>query len=352
MNKFLRLIFLASVIFGFLLLASASMGNYQAGVDTPISVSGLPLSDSQKAEILETYAPRVWLSGWHPNHPEGEIYYPSPVEFSFLHNRRTWVLGDTDNWWLETYEDFGPSDRLKYFYGCDGDVNPCQLSDVPVYAFWDEVDDVLIGSVAYDVVDLIYFFWFPYNRGKEVLDTVFGNHVGDWEHVSIRLIPEWDDGSGKWEYIPYQIYLSAHNFGETYSYYDITRVAGTHPVVYAAWGSHGIWKDEGDHNYEDVVIVFITYHLIDYTSEGTAWDTWEYIEAYDYDNQAGLVGNAWPTWMSDDYDNPELGYTDPASGPIKRWGNVKDGDFFGYYRLTSGPTGPVDKPVWDVQDLK
>jgi len=326
------------------------MGGFQAGVDTPISVSGLPLSDSQKAEILETYAPKVWLA-------EEEKYFPSPVEFSFMHNRRLWEPEGHDNWWLYTYEDMAAaSSVLDYFHGCDG--YPCQLSDVPVYAFWDEVDDVLIGSVAYDVVDLVYFFWFPYNRGKYVAiaDTTFGHHVGDWEHISIRLKPEWDEGTGQWVYVLHEIYLSAHDFGETYSPDEITEWESTHPVVFTAWGSHGIWLEEGDHHYDtiDIELLGIKFYdieLYDYTSPGSAWDTWNYVEGYDYDNQAGLAGNAWPTWMSDEFDNPELGYTDPASGPIYRWG-TDSRDCVIYCIRSSGPTGPVSKNVWDVQDLK
>jgi hypothetical protein len=312
--------------------------------------SPLSLSDSQKAEILTTYAPRVHLSNNHPN--GDEIYYPSPVEFSFQHNRRLWRPEDHDNWWIYTYEDLeDTSDTLDYFHGCDGD--PCQLSDVPVYAFWDEF--LLIGGeLTDDVVDLIYWFWFPYNRGKKCISTTYGHHVGDWEHISIRLIPEWDEVSGQWIYTPYQIYLSAHDFGKLYPWDDIDiQKDSTHPIVYAAWGSHGIWATIGEHVYRSIEIC----DFVDYTGAGDPWDTWEYVEAYDYDTRTGLTGNAWPTWMSKAYDDGRLGYTDPASGPIYRWGNdkkmcVDPNPFDIPCQREQGPTGPIDKNVWDRLELR
>ena len=323
--------------------------NYQATEETVMPHSPLPLSESQKADFITTYAPRVWLSGPDSVHSTGEPYFPSPVEFSFQHNRRIWEPDDHDNWWLYTYEDMdSPSDVLDYFHGCDGD--PCQLSDVPVYAFWDEVF-LIGGELTDDVVDLIYFFWFPYNRGKSCAGTTWGHHVGDWEHISIRLVLEWDDESGQWNYTPYQIYLSRHKakHSELLSW-DVIEKVSTHSIVYAAWGSHGIWDKPGKNHYDTKVC-----ELYDWTGDGTSWDTWQYVEAYDYDTKTGLISNAWPTWMSKAYDDERLGYTDPASGPIERWGNdAWDCDWVVYEacRRESGPTGPIDKGVWDVPELR
>ena len=44
-----------------------------------------------------------------------------------------------------------------------------------------------VGEFDVEVADLVYFFYYPYNRGKEVLFTIWGNHVGDWEHITVRL---------------------------------------------------------------------------------------------------------------------------------------------------------------------
>lgn len=279
-----------------------------------------------------------------------------------------------------------PSAVLPYFYGCDGSStsSPCSLADVPTYAFWDEVEiDVAGESVV--VHDLIYFFFYPYNRGKEVLGTIYGNHVGDWEHVSVRLTPQWDESNG-WLLKPAQIYLSAHDFGRNFGWDQITTEVGyelflpvvlrqasaspnagvaqsvqialdslssplaTHPVVYAAWGAHGLWNDPGEHIYAHTPVGTLS----DWTGAGTAWDTWLNLIAFDYDTESGLAGSTWPVWMSQDYLNQFNGDSDPASGPIYRWGNYEwDCNIItGDCRLENGPTGPVDKGVWDVEILQ
>lgn len=358
----------------------------------PAMPTSLPTpSNSEKASSLDLYAPRVWLADYEPDHPEGEIYFPSSVEWSFEHLYRNWLTVVSPSlplasWWLFTEEALGsPSAVLPYFHGCDGfsTGSPCDLADTPAYAFWDEVEvDVAGESVV--VHDLIYFFFYPYNRGKEVLFTIYGNHVGDWEHVSVRLTPQWDESNG-WLLKPAQIYLSAHDFGRNYGWDQITTEVGyeiflpvvlrqasaspsagvaqsvpvaldslssplaTHPVVYAAWGAHGLWRDPGRHVYKQTPIG----DLSDWTGAGTAWDTWLNLIAFDYDTESGLAGSTWPVWMSQDYLNQFNGDSDPASGPIYRWGNFEGGcTITGDCRLENGPTGPVDKGVWDVEILQ
>lgn len=65
------------------------------------------------------------------------------------------------------------------------------------------------------IVDLVFWVWFPYNEGKNVCigwDSPvgcaghwvrFGNHVGDWEHVTIRFIHGYAD----------EVYFSSHDSG-------------------------------------------------------------------------------------------------------------------------------------------
>ncbi|TFH66227.1 MAG: DUF946 domain-containing protein, partial [Gemmatimonadales bacterium] len=322
----------------------------------PAMPASLPTpSDAEKAASLQLYAPRVWLADYEPDHPEGEIYFPSSVEWSFDHLVRSFY---SSNWWLFTLDALGsPSDVLPYFHGCDSvsTGSPCNLSDTPVYAFWDEVEIDVAGEMVI-VHDLIYFFYYPYNRGKELLATIWGNHVGDWEHASVRLTPHWDEGEG-WSLEPAQIYLSAHDFGRNYGWdqmnteigysvflplilrqpssalklgsapYTDTAIDGlmssiaTHPVVYSAWGAHGLWQYPGQHVYQQTPVG----DLSDWTGTGTAWDTWLNLIAFDYDAESGLAGSTWPVWMSDNYANPGVGDSDPSSGPIYRWGNDEMG---------------------------
>jgi hypothetical protein len=382
---------------------------YGRGKAWPPMPTSIDVTDEEKLNLLATYAPRVWIAS-------GESYWPSSVEWAFPYLERyvpcaDYPSGCFDFWeipsdpfghrgacapsfplpppplcepcksgdlsacrllcqqypeecnlesdylkyWLQTWEGLGsPSDVLPFFRGCNGysTSNPCTINDAPVYAFWVK-KSFQMGESLFDFVDLVYFFYYPYNRGKEVIDTIFGSHVGDWEHVTMRLMWAYDDQTG-WSLQPVQMYISAHDFGGTYDWAAIPKINDTHPVVYSAWGSHGVWLTAGEHDYGEVCYVVACEDLTDWTSEGTAWDTWNNMAALDYNAKQGLGGSIWPLWMSNDFTNPGTcgNPSDPACGPIYRWGNMRRGEVFGYYRLEDGPTGPVSKGVWSPGILK
>jgi hypothetical protein len=175
-----------------------------------------------------------------------------------------------------------------------------------------------------------------------------------------------DDQSGGWTLTPSEVYIAAHNFGGIYRWNDVKlqKVSDTHPVVYAALGSHGSWAEPGEHPYE--YIPYLVQWLIDYCSDTSdeknsiLWNTWNLMETFDYydpfNNMGrGLGANKWPLWMSNDFSSPgDCGDPyDPACGPIYRWGNPDRDEIVGsgYHILEAGPTGPVSKDVWD-QELK
>ncbi|MBK8266416.1 MAG: Vps62-related protein [Nannocystis sp.] len=289
-----------------------------------------------RLEALITYAPRVWL------HSE-EQYFPSSVEFAFAEMTRS--LGGDGRFWIRSKAGLGsPSDTLPFFAG--------ELATAPVYAFYADKGE--------GVIDLVYFFWYPYNRGKSAVDTIWGNHVGDWEHITVRLLRGDDESLS-----PAQVYLSAHSFGGAYDWLDVERYDETHPVVYSAWGSHGLWRDPGDHVYmtigEEILGVCATLvciDLVDRTDAGIAWDTWQRLVGFDYGEQTGLGGAAWPVWMDDDFTAPGPAPAEvPGGGPIYRWGDPEDcstlgvdiSDLIGVCRLEDGPTGPVSKGVWGAE---
>ena len=155
------------------------------------STGGPPPVDPRQ-EVLVQYAPRVWLHS-------AEEYFPSSVEFGFPSMTR--FVGPDGNYWVRSTIDLdSPSDdSLAFFLG--------DLDDAPVYAYYADKGN--------DIVDLVYFFYYPYNRGKEVVDTIWGNHVGDWEHITVRLMRGPDDAL-----TPLQVYLSAHSFGGAYDWAD------------------------------------------------------------------------------------------------------------------------------------
>jgi hypothetical protein len=325
--------------------ADSTAGGSGSGAGTSASADTGETGDTGETEpdarqvLLEAYAPRVWLTA-------DEAYWPSSVEWALPELER-FADGDGQHW-LRTREALdSPSDVLPFFAG--------DLEGAPIYGYW--------ADKGGGIVDLVYFAYYPYNRGKSVLDTIWGNHVGDWEHVTVRLV---EDGAGG--YAPSQVYLSAHSFGGAYDWGsgEVEILDGTHPVVYAAWGSHGLWAQPGDHVYMsigetdpvfDVCITVVCTELVDQTAAGVAWDTWEDVYGMDFGAQQGLEGAAWPVWMSDDFTDPGAGDpTVPGMGPIFRWGNVEDcsvlglpfdvTDLVGVCRLEDGPTGPISKDTW------
>lgn len=274
-----------------------------------------------KLDLMRKYAPSVYFA-------EEEHYYPSTVEFSFDHTER--FLKD-DKYWVRTKEKLSePSSILDYFSG--------DLKGTKLYAFW--------IKKAGNVCQITYFFFYPYNRGKEIANTIWGNHVGDWEHVTVRLQPDQD---GSWN--PFEVYLSAHSGGNTKSWKDAPKANDTHPIVFSASGSHAMYFKEGKHTYKSTVVG----DLVDVCSKGEQWEAQDHILGYDWATQSGLGGAFWPIWMSDKFDQKGDDPSDPASGPIYRWGNPQEGCIPGNItcRLEDGPTGPVSKEgVWNPNSFE
>ena len=344
------------VLFG-LLMVTVGCGNLVYNIDNRLTTGSIaPIDDQTKAAFLKTYAPRVYFHS-------KEEYWPSSVEWSFNFLKRVWDPGNGKWRLVSKHKLKKPSSIVAYFHGADPNRQwtdiPCSLDDVPAYAFWHKVND--------RNYDLLYFFYYPYNRGKGIkrvglgkllvipFHTVFGNHVGDWEHITVRLT--WQKVWGKWYLIPSMdaevpsLYLASHSHGQRWRW-PVRRVPDTHhPIIYAAKGSHGCYLKVGSHTYKSH---FITGKLTDHTDKGTAWDTWNKLECFDYDAKQGLgptwKGN-WPTWLKKDTGDRNVGNENPASGPVWRWGNYQRGKIAGQYRLTDGPTGPADKPYLRTQAL-
>merc|ERR1712002_316397 len=156
-----------------------------------------PLPDDVLA-MIEDWAPLIWL------HPE-EQYFPSSVEFFFDNSqvrskdqvvrqedptRFTVLTGpETSDMHLNTITDLEhPDSRLDWF----GGQNISEFI-VPTYVFVKDYND---NCGTYDVA---YRALYPYNYGKDVCIGImkngtcegifqsFGNHVGDWEHFTIRI---------------------------------------------------------------------------------------------------------------------------------------------------------------------
>ncbi|XP_011312656.1 uncharacterized protein [Fopius arisanus] len=170
-----------------------------------------------------------------------------------------------------------------------------------------------------------YWMFYPFSEGKAVcvldlgflgtwpIPTVggvclgrlkeYGSHVGDWEHMSLYF--KGDDH-------PVAMYVSAHDAGAFYRYdlrtgtfvYEsqetrkgifqkpifpehVFTSAGSHPVLFSAKGSHGLWTAPGKHKFVRLP------RLYDESGFGIAWPTWKKLEMLPDDEVGGT-----PAWMS------------------------------------------------------
>lgn len=73
------------------------------------------------------------------------------------------------------------------------------------------------------VVDAFWFFFYSYNLGNAVFNVRFGNHVGDWEHTTVRF----QDG------VPKAVFFSEHSFGEAYTW-DAVEKSGKRVSLYSS----------------------------------------------------------------------------------------------------------------------
>jgi hypothetical protein len=214
------------------------------------------------------FAPRVTLD-------HAETYFPSSASF-FLYNVYE------DNGFLTTNENLGGANSTDPVF-LDGQ-RPDQVR-VPVYA-----QIVKRTGVSVDMTDVIYWMFYPYNNGKLVCMGYvtdagcptsykrFGNHVGDWEHMTVRFI----DGR------PSQVFLAQHSDGDTFSYgQKHLELQGWHAGVYAAKGSHGLYRDAGKHVYEHLDNNDV---LVDYTNYGAMWDTWNTVVPFEYQAIGSYTG--------------------------------------------------------------
>ncbi|APR78538.1 Hypothetical protein A7982_03885 [Minicystis rosea] len=260
------------------------------------------------------YAPKIWLHG-------EESYFPSSTD-AFLPNVHEEEQGGTH--YYVTNQSLGCDSCTDPLF-LDGQ-NPSQ-SRVPVYA---EIVNRTQNGQATNVTDVIYWAFYPYNNGKRVCVGVyqeplgclggystFGNHVGDWEHVTIRFV----DGK------PSQVYLSQHENGQIFNYGDpALPLSDGRPMVFAALGSHGLYPDAARHTYDQIPTGDT---LNDDTGAGTMWDTQASVIQFSPGVQTGA-----PVWLN---------YTG-------RWGNPKSGCEYveaisGQCVLNSGPEAILPRSV-------
>lgn len=273
--------------------------------------------DGSPAQVLaQRYSPAVYLA-------EGEKWLPSSIDYyaQYVHMECNGQItlenltkitksdlpingggrpGGSDEvqcYFVPKQQLAGPYDQPDWLKGQDPSA-----TGVPVYVnvYTDPGDP----PSNYNFIAQ-YMLFFPYNEGKNACMTyapsdncmdkrvMMGDHVADWELVSIRFV------NG----IPQSIHVGAHgndqpDTGSTYfccawtpsgkaSRSEVSiQWIGQHPIVYAAGGSHGIWATVGTHNY---LTLPTGDQLNDHTSAGKLWKTWEKMVWFSWDPSPSIL---------------------------------------------------------------
>lgn len=248
------------------------------------------LTGDRKVELLKAYAPRIWMA-------EDEEYMPSTVETAMPNLSR--VLSADGYIFSQTFE--SKDEVPEYFYG--------NLKLSKAYSFFIEKDGC---------IDLAYFQYYPFNLGKSSLGGTYYNHVGDWEHVTIRLKVYTENSV---TYVrPVLVAVAENSNIHYYSWDSLEKAekAEQHIVLYSALGSHSLWTAEGE--FSAVKVGLITSK--DVCSQGSKWDLWaeNKLETYSYDSLShtgeGIGASEWNTCFDTDVYSIN-------SNAVYRWGNER-----------------------------
>jgi len=308
------------------------------------------LNCAKLQEAIVKYAPRIQMA-------IDEEWFPSSIAFfNSIASRRGRYFQANDS--LDSPSDW----KWDGAFGQDPTVH-----SVPIYAFVVEgkkENSECATGLNETFTDIFYFAFFPYNRGKRVCTgvyhdnycpvyipftshcavpringcvggyTVFGNHVGDWEHVTVRLRGNLQVGC----YTPVFAVGSTHDSAVRLPWSSVEKTADGHPIIFAAKGSHGMYFNAARHRYQNLPN---GHYLVDETSKGKAWDTWK--------NVVTVTGTTNHWTCSSDAPNFNQGLCSTLLSLNNfRWGNKKDGcgiieALSGECRLNDGPAGPNDK---------
>lgn len=233
---------------------------------------------ASSSTLLTTYAPEVRL------HPKEE-YFPSSVDWylkkAFLFQCKqsftpACKLVETHPT-SSTLGTFSTNDSQNFLAECgilDDDFASC-LSDNGLSKVRKGEKSALETPnppVSYGHVidcdgytDLQYWLFYPYDKaigpfGIGWFVSMEWSHVGDWEHVTVRI----DD-----EQNVLGVFLSAHGKSESkwYGFDELTKASDTHPIVYSAQGTHANYRNSGKQPRSK--------RPDDHTGKGKKWKTWK-----------------------------------------------------------------------------
>ncbi|KAL5378572.1 hypothetical protein DPSP01_008984 [Paraphaeosphaeria sporulosa] len=171
------------------------------------------------------------------------------------------------------------------------------------------------------VVDAFWFFFYSYNLGNSVFNVRFGNHVGDWEHTTVRF----QDG------VPKAVFFSEHSFGEAYTW-DAVEKSGKRPVGFSATGTHAMYATSGVHPY-----ILPGGILHDVTDRGPLWDPTKNMHSYTYDYRRDELKSSNLTRDSPIGFFYFMGHWGDKFYPLS---DSRQYRFLGQYHYVNGPLGP------------
>lgn len=202
--------------------------------------------------------------------------------------------------------------------------------------------------------------FYPYNLGKNICTgpapydncltsrVEMGDHVADWELMTIRFFKS----------EPWAVHVGSHGndipkTAWTFLKPSWTRTGSpcigppilcnlaagsplrweeTHPVVYSAAGSHGVYGWSGKHNY---ITTDVGDQFNDYTSQGIKWQTWNNIVWSDDPKYSVLLNEYDGRWG-----NPHMGKSGCEVAVVPDWSCDRLGIPSNEYQLNDGPSLP------------
>ncbi|KAJ7590649.1 hypothetical protein C8J56DRAFT_933500 [Mycena floridula] len=274
---------------------------------------------SRNIALARLYAPQ-WR--FHPD----EIYWPSTVDYFLagvkLYDRSGNVVSEQPDKLTRSNLADVANAGAGLFLSLDIEAEKetflrgqnLSLSDVNTF----------IVEKSNGIVDIYYWLFTPFNLGKKTpLAGQIGDHVGDWERMTVRTV----DG------VATEVDYHAHiDSGSGTIPWDEVLKFDSRPVGYVAHGSHGFWASAGAHTVVDLVVL----QAQDLTGDGISWDTQDSLRPFSYPERYTGSEN----WLN-------------FAG---RWGNKGDNNCWWYIiypgcATVTGPVGPVRPEVLGAADI-
>lgn len=230
-------------------------GGAAPGAEKPSTTDATKTPPEEQSKIVQTYAPHLHL---HPSDglkPANVDWYLARTKLRFRHGcgeHDVLALGKVNQKALAEAKHDEVDSACKHVpnkallaTASDGFfleiVSETTRAGAPradwkTYAVWRP-------QKATNLVDIEYWFFYPYNDGFSVF-----NHESDWEHVRVTVNLNGKDGKHE----PTEVKLSAHKGGTILRVGDakLKMEGGTHPVAYVAKGTHANYPKPGTYDIE------------------------------------------------------------------------------------------------------